>query len=73
MREIMLSRSSTSVLPPHLDEVCAILARGLVRLHRHTTGELARGTERTQGQGDNSLHFVPNQSGHAKPNRRRHA
>ncbi len=48
-----------------------ILARGLVRLHRHMIEELARDAAQAPHQGDSSLHFQATQSGHAKPKRRR--
>ncbi|AZQ69681.1 hypothetical protein EF888_11190 [Silicimonas algicola] len=54
--------------PSHLSplerrrELCAILARGLVRL-RQSSGVSA-------GLGESSLHYAPDQSGHATPRRR---
>ena len=46
-------------------ELCAILARGLLRLHsRQSTEVFERG-------GDSSLHYPPDQSGHATPTHRR--
>jgi hypothetical protein len=60
-------------LPPHLREVCAILARGILRLRSRTTGE----NDPTEGpdadQGDSSLHFPPPQRRHADPTNRRPA
>ena len=57
-------------LPPHLREVCAILARGLVRLRRRDAEELAR---QTGDPGDNSLRDTAPQRGHANPISRRRA
>jgi hypothetical protein len=54
-------------LPPHLREVCAILALGLVRLRRRTAEELARDAAGTRGRGDVPLHFVGGQSVDAEP------
>ena len=49
-------------------ELCAILARGLVRLR------LRQSTELSNDRGDSSLHFPPDQSGHAnRPTHRRPA
>lgn len=54
-------------LPPHLREVCDILARGLVRLRRRTAEEFARDAEQARGSGDVPLHFTADQSVHADP------
>lgn len=48
-----------SHLPPHLREVCSILARGLVRLHSRTVEEIERDR---QNHGESSLHFTAEQS-----------
>ena len=66
----MFPRTGKPHLPPDLQELCAILAAGLVRLHRHTAEQLARDSAPVPDQGDSSLHFPPNQSGHAKPKQR---
>lgn len=47
-------------LPPHLREVCSLLALGLVRLRSRNAEANARDLE---GQGESSLHFQPKQSG----------
>lgn len=52
-------------LPPHLREVCAILATGLVRLRRRTAEDFARDTEQAHGGRESSLRFSGHQSGHA--------
>jgi hypothetical protein len=51
-------------LPPHLREVCDLLARGLVRLRSRTADDISRdvGVQR-----ESSLHFDWDQSGHATP------
>lgn len=58
-------------LPPRLQELCAILARGLARLHSHTTEELGRDAAQAEDLGENSLRHAPHQSGHANRTRRR--
>jgi len=62
-----------SHLPPHLREICVILAAGLVRLQRHTAEELARDAAWAEAEAESSLHFVAHQSGHANPIQRREA
>ena len=57
-------------LPPHLREVCPLLARGLVRLRSREAEELAR---QTDDPGDNSLRDTAHQRGHANPTSRRRA
>ena len=54
-------------LPPHLREICTILAAGLVRLRRHTAEEVANDPACARDQGENSSHFVAQRSGHANP------
>jgi hypothetical protein len=51
-------------LPPHLHEICDLLARGMVRLRRRSIEESAR---QARADGESSLHFTPAQSGHAEP------
>jgi hypothetical protein len=58
-------------LPPHLREVCAILARGLVRLRSRAGEDFARDAEPARDRGDSSLHFTARQRRHAKPKPRR--
>ena len=58
-------------LPPHLREVCSLLAAGLLRLRSRVADDLERdaalhGRER----GESSLHFTARQSVHADPNER---
>lgn len=51
-------------LPPHLREVCTILASGLVRLRSRTIEDI----EQNCGvHGESSLHFRTDQSGYANP------
>ena len=57
-------------LPPHLREVCALLAAGLVRLRRRTAEELAHDAAHGSGQAESSLHFTARQSGDADPKER---
>jgi hypothetical protein len=46
-------------LPPHLREVCSILAAGLLRLGSRTSADIDRGP---QDSGESSLHFTAEQS-----------
>ena len=55
-------------LPPHLREVCAILARGLVRLRSRAMDEKA---PENRADGELRLHSVPPQRRHANPETRR--
>jgi hypothetical protein len=57
-------------LPPHLREVCVLLARGLTRLRSRMAEEATR---QTDDQGDNSLRDTAHQRGHANPTSRRRA
>lgn len=52
-------------LPPHLREVCTILAAGLVRLRCRTAEDLARDAAQAAADGESSLHFTADQSAHA--------
>ena len=58
-------------LPPHLREVCDILARGLLRLKSRTAEERDRQTAYLADAGESRLHFTADQRGHAKPKPRR--
>jgi hypothetical protein len=56
--------SCKSSLPPHLREVCDILARGLLRLRSRTAEDI----DRDVGLGgESSLHYPGHQSVHAVP------
>jgi len=55
-------------LPPHLREVCALLARGLVRLRSRTAEQTGL---QAVDHGERRLDFLPTQRGHAKPTRRK--
>ncbi len=57
-------------LPPHLREVCAILAAGLVRLWCRTAEDFSRDAALAGGTGESSLHYTARQSGHADPRER---
>ena len=56
-------------LPPHLQEVCSILAAGLVRLRSRNAEDHARDAEVARGAGDVRLHSTARQRLHANPNR----
>ena len=51
-------------LPPHLREVCDILARGLLRLRSRTAQDIDRDLG---AGGESSLHYPAHQSVHAVP------
>jgi hypothetical protein len=72
-RSVMRLPSSSSHLPPHLREVCAILAAGLVRLRSRTAEEIARDAAKAGDHGEFRLHYVPHQRGHATRTNRRDA
>ena len=57
-------------LPPHLREVCVLLARGLARLRSRMAEEATR---QADDPGDNSLRDTAHQRGHANPTSRRRA
>jgi hypothetical protein len=66
----MQTAKRIATLPPPLQEVCAIVAIGLVRLMRPAPENVTGETEGFGEGGDNSLHFTARQSGHAKPSKR---
>ena len=57
-------------LLPHLREVCAILAAGLVRLRSRAAEDHARDSAQARGVGDIPLHSTARQRLHANPNRK---
>jgi hypothetical protein len=57
-------------LPPHLREVCAILAAGLLRLRSRADEDLARDAAQVEARGDIRLHSTARQRGHANPRRK---
>ena len=61
-----LARPQVPHLPPHLREVCAIFAAGLVRLRRHTAEEVGGGRGQVGGEAEVLLHFRSDQSAHAE-------
>lgn len=60
-------------LPPHLRELCTILAAGLVRLRRRNAEDSAQEAGQAGGTGESSLHYTARQSGHADQTNRRPA
>jgi hypothetical protein len=56
-------------LPPHLREVCDLLARGLLRLRSRAAEELARDAEKARGSEEVRLHSTARQRRHANPRR----
>jgi hypothetical protein len=56
-------------LPPHLREICEILARGLLRLRSRAAEDLARDAEEARGSGEVRLHSTARQRRHANPKR----
>jgi hypothetical protein len=71
--QIMRESPNLAHISPHLREVCAILAAGLVRLYRHIARTEVDDAGLLGGQADISLHFQTDKSGHAFPNPRRNA
>ena len=61
---------SNPYLPPHLREVCCILAAGLVRLRSRAADEAAR---EAADQGERGLHLPAPQRLHANRTNRRPA
>ena len=62
------SAGQNAYLPPHLREVCSILAAGLVRLRSRDAEEAARDAAY---RGEQRLHFPAPQRPHANRNNRR--
>lgn len=60
-------------IPPHLREVCVVLAAGFVRLRRHTSDEVGDDLGQVGGEAEVLLHFRSDQSGHAEQIPRRDA
>jgi hypothetical protein len=58
-------------LPPHLREVCTILAAGLVRRRSRPAEDFARDADQARGSGDVPLHFTADQSVCVAPKTRR--
>ena len=65
-----LPTPSNHHLPPHLREVCDILARGLLRLRSRSAEEAARDAA---DRGERLLHFSARERLHANPTKRRDA
>jgi hypothetical protein len=59
--------------PEHLQEICAILALGVLRLRSRTAEESARDAAETGDHGEFRLHFLPRQRGRATRTNRRDA
>lgn len=57
-------------LPPHLREVCDLLARGLLRLRSRAAEDLARDGEQARESRDIRLHSSARQRRHANPERK---
>jgi len=68
VRADMIKRDTNAHLPPHLREVCAILAAGLLRLRSRAAEEAAC---EAADQGDRLLHFPAPQRLHANRTNRR--
>ena len=67
---IIGTEHATHHLPPHLRDVCDILARGLLRLRSRAAEDLARDTA---DRGERLLHFSATQRLHANRTNRRDA
>ncbi len=70
---MIATATSLAHLPPHLREVCTILATGLVRLRRRTAEDLARDSANYAAGGESSLHSTAVQSVCANPTNQRAA
>ncbi|GGC63749.1 hypothetical protein GCM10011504_47460 [Siccirubricoccus deserti] len=57
-------------LPPHLREVCDILARGILRLRSRAAEDLARDAAEARGSGEVRLHSNAQPRLHANPKRK---
>jgi hypothetical protein len=66
----MVPMPVNSHLPPHLREVCDLLARALLRLRSRAAEELARDAA---DRGERLLHFSATQRPHANRTNRRDA
>ena len=69
----MRNSPNSSHLPPHLTEICAILAAGLLRLRSRSAEECARDAAETGDHGEFPLHFPTRQRGCATRTNRRDA
>ena len=65
-----MSAPTNPHLPPHLVEVCDILARGLLRLRSRTA---EKSDDQPADRGERLLHFTAHQRSHANPTKRRDA
>jgi hypothetical protein len=68
----MCATTPTPHLPPHLQEVCSLLAKSILRLHRGTTKHPGNELAHSQVSEEFSLHFIAQQSGHATPITEKH-
>lgn len=57
-------------LPPHLREVCDILAWGLLRLRSRAAEDLTRDADEARESGEVRLHSTARQRLHANPKRK---
>ena len=57
-------------LPESLQEVCAILALGILRLRSRMAAESATSPAQARERGDNRLHSTAQQRRHANPKRK---
>ena len=70
IRPLPVTPPANQHLPPHLREVCDLLARGLVRLRSRAAEDLARDAA---DRGEGLLHFSATQRLHANRTNRRDA
>ena len=63
------STLTNAYLPPHLREVCSILAAGLLRLRSRAAEDDVQNTDQARGLGEVRLHFTAHERRHANPNR----
>ena len=69
----MAAQTPNPHLPPHLREVCTILAAGLVRLRSRTAEDFARDAAKAGDPERVRYTSPPDQSVHANPRHRRPA
>ena len=72
-KPIALFRIDDSHLSPHLRDVCAVLARGILRLRSRNGEELNEPDRHAAETRDGSLHSTAKQRRHANPRKGEHA
>ena len=68
----MSTLAPTLHLPPHVQEVCALLAKGILRLCRDAAADRGHDVSQSRLSGEISLHSVTHLSGHRMPSTEKH-